>query len=265
MNIDKAGEAFWSNQWKNSPLSPPIDVMLDDINYYPDKRAHLYIKKILSGFDTKGKSLLEIGCGNSAYLPFFAKEYGLNVSGLDYSEHGCEQASQILSREGVKGSIYCADFFSPPAQLLNSFDFVISMGVVEHFSDTAGILKIFSGFLKEDGILITTVPNFSGMRGYLQKKFNRAVYDIHVPLDKGHLKESILKGGLKIIDIRYSTSVAFRVELNDKDPLYKFQRLFVLTLCRIAKLTWLFENFTGSLPEKRFFSSDILSIAKKIN
>jgi cyclopropane fatty-acyl-phospholipid synthase-like methyltransferase len=29
--------------------------------------------------------LLEIGCARSAWLPYFAQEFGIDVSGLDYS------------------------------------------------------------------------------------------------------------------------------------------------------------------------------------
>ena len=45
---------------------------------------------------------------------------------------------QILSIEGVKGDIVCADFFSPPESMIEEFDVVISFGVLEHFEDTEG-------------------------------------------------------------------------------------------------------------------------------
>jgi hypothetical protein len=38
---------------------------------------------------------------------------------------------QILSKEGVRGEIVCADFFSPPGSMLEVFDVVISFGVLE--------------------------------------------------------------------------------------------------------------------------------------
>lgn len=52
---------------------------------------------------------LEIGCARSRWLPYFAKEFGFEVSGIDYSEVGSQQATQILFNEGVQGNIVFAD------------------------------------------------------------------------------------------------------------------------------------------------------------
>jgi len=84
--------------------------------------------------------------------PYFAKEFGFKVYGIDYSEIGCKQAREVLSNTGVEGNVICAIFFSPPENLIDAFDVVVSFGVVEHFEDTAGIAA-FSRFLKPNGIL----------------------------------------------------------------------------------------------------------------
>ena len=42
------------------------------------------------------RRMLEIGCGASAWLVYFAKEFGYRVEGIDYSELGCELARENL-------------------------------------------------------------------------------------------------------------------------------------------------------------------------
>ncbi len=263
---DKAGEEYWSRVWEHSELPEAISPSSRDINKYPYRRIHQYFKEKLSGMETQGKTLLEVGCGNSVWLTYFAKEFGFKVYGIDYSEYGCEQTKAILKRDGVEGEIYCADLFSPPEPLLGCFDFVISLGVAEHFSDTSNTLAGISKFLKPGGILITTVPNLSGLIGFLQKKFNRPVYDIHIPMDKKHLGDALVKAGLKIINIKYLISIGFPLTLEGKNGTiqhYNLKKKIVLMLSRLGKIIWFWESFSGTFPETRLFSMAIFSIAQK--
>ena len=105
--VDKAGEKYWTKVWGNSDLQSPIDVESKLLKDYINRRFHKKFKEIFTGGDVQGKTLLEVGCGNSVWLPYFANQFGLKVSGLDYSEYGCEQSRQILKREKVAGEIIC--------------------------------------------------------------------------------------------------------------------------------------------------------------
>ncbi len=152
---------------------------------------------------TQGEKILEIGCARSIWLPYFAKEFGFEVYGIDYSKVGCQQAKQILENEGVNGEIVCADFFSPPESMLKAFDVVVSFGVLEHFNDSAACMAAFSTFLKPGGLLITNIPNLCGLNGLIQKMINRPVFDIHTPLDKQTLVDIHQMNGLRIISCNY--------------------------------------------------------------
>src|SRR5689334_3068852 len=56
------------------------------------------------------KNLLEVGCGSSGWLPYFAKKYNLEVSGIDYSEIGCKLAEENLKMLDIKyEKIICKD------------------------------------------------------------------------------------------------------------------------------------------------------------
>ena len=55
---------------------------------------------------------LEIGCGGSPYLPWFAGELGLTVAGLDYSARGLELCENGLRKLGVTGRLIQGDSFA---------------------------------------------------------------------------------------------------------------------------------------------------------
>lgn len=95
--------------------------------------------------------MLEVGCGGSRWLPFFAN-HGFRVTGIDYSALGCEQARAILDREHISGDIYERDAFGANSDLVGGFDVVVSFGVVEHFRDTTEPVRAFARYLKTSRI-----------------------------------------------------------------------------------------------------------------
>jgi len=266
-NIDKAGENYWSDLWERTSLPESINIHSKSLNSYPDRILDKIFRKIFQGIDTRGKKLLEIGCGNSVLLPYLAKEFGFEIYGIDYSKKGCKQSELILEREGLKGVIICEDAFNPKKDLLNTFDVVCSFGVAEHFLDTAGTLKSFSNFLKPGAILVTSIPNMKGATGLLHKWLNRPVYEIHVPLDKEDLTNAIIKAELKPILSEYFLAISFAITLDGIDgkriPNFFIKKVFVKFLRYSSKLIWVLENLFGTLPPGRFLSGGVITSAKK--
>lgn len=266
---DKAGADYWTKVWQETPLPPPIDIHRGDINHHVYRSLHRFFTQLFKGTDTKTKSILEIGCGNSVFLSYFHQEFGLDVSGLDYTKLGCAQTQRIFDRDGIPGHIYLADAFAPPAELIGQFDYVISLGVAEHFEDTAKALKAFSQFVKPSGVLITSVPNLAGLTGYLQTKMNKPVMDIHVPMTKEYLDKAVKDAGLQTIMSRYFVSISFAVTLEglhgERIPNYGIKKFVLKSMRYASKLIWITENLLGtSLPEGRLLSAGIISAARKV-
>jgi 2-polyprenyl-3-methyl-5-hydroxy-6-metoxy-1,4-benzoquinol methylase len=136
----------------------------------------------------KYKTLIEVGSGSSSWLPFLAEEYGLNVSGLDYSEIGCRICEENLKILGINfEEIICQDIFKWDSS--KKYDIIISFGVIEHFENPGEILKIMHQHLNEGGLIVTIVPNLLGISGKLTKIFLPEVYNIHKIISKGYLEE----------------------------------------------------------------------------
>ena len=104
-------------------LPAPVDPRDKSLSNYVARTSHELFTRVLP----RGRTvrLLEVGCARSRWLPYFAAEHGYEVTGLDYSTMGCEQARQILAAAGVEGRIVEGDLFSPPEELLEAFDVVI--------------------------------------------------------------------------------------------------------------------------------------------
>ncbi len=201
---DKAGKRYWDEWWSNKEHPPQrFDPFSPRRRDWVNMRFHRYFIRALEGIATEGKSFLEIGCGASFWLPYFAKQFGFEVTGIDYSNVGCAQAEKTLEREGVKGRIVQTDMFAPPEDLEESFDLVFSWGVIEHFEDTVGCLGAVAGFLKPGGLALTVIPNMAGLMGRLQRIVNEAVYLTHVPLDKRRLEEAHRDAGMDVMSCEY--------------------------------------------------------------
>lgn len=200
---DKAGKEHWSQVWSKRSLPKPVDPRARGPRRYVLQAFHRQFVRAFEGRDTKGQRLLEIGCGRSAWLPYLAREFGFQISGLDYTEIGCEQERDILARAGIPGEIVCADLFDPPERFVGAFDAVVSLGVVEHFQDTAGCLRACARYLRPGGRIITEIPNMRGLVGWVAKVTNRPNYDVHVPLDREELVQAHRDAGLDVLWSEY--------------------------------------------------------------
>jgi len=113
MTKDKAGSEYWSGAWESNfslkGFNPESRHWRNHINRQFGKR----FDRLFSEVGSEGKQLLEIGAARSIWLPYFAKQYGLHVTGIDYSEIGCEQAQQILDAENVAAILFWPIFLIP--------------------------------------------------------------------------------------------------------------------------------------------------------
>lgn len=261
--MDKAGKQYWDKAWGTYDIPKEVNPRHGGLPNYVNRRFHEYFCQIFSNTNTQGKNVLEIGCARSVWLPYFAKEFGFNIYGIDYSEIGCQQAMQILSNEEVKGEIVCADFFSPPESMLKAFDVVVSFGVLEHFKDTTACISAFSRFLKPAGLLITNIPNLCGLNGLIQKMINRSIYDIHIPLDKISFVRFHQINGLRIISCDYFLFVnlgVLNIE-NLKGSLFYKGAAQLRSL--INKVAWVCERAIPMLKPNRWSSPYINCVAVK--
>lgn len=268
---EKDGEivekSYWDAAWQETPLPTGLNPRRMGGSNYVNRRFHEQFRKIFSRIDTKGKRLLEIGCARSVWLPYFAKEFGFDVYGIDYSEVGCRQSMEILRNEKVNGKVLCADFFSVSCFKTELFDVVVSFGLVEHFQETASCIAALSSFLKPGGTMITVIPNMVGMIGLIEKGVNRPVYEMHVPIDKERFFQAHTSPGLEISECDYFLSINFGVcnlngiSQNSIGWALKHGLLAVLSYLSLA--VWFVEDRLGPFRSTRFMAPYLICHARK--
>jgi SAM-dependent methyltransferase len=148
---------------------------------------------------SRAGSLIEIGCGASAWLPFFAKEMGYRLAGIDYSPAGIHIVRKNLEVLGIDGHIVEGDLFNETLLPVGTFDVVYSSGFIEHFPQVNPVMRRFSNLLKPGGLMITIVPNLQGLPGFLQRRLDRAIYDQHVIMDAAGLERRHTDAGLTTV------------------------------------------------------------------
>lgn len=252
----KVGSEFWEQLWRDQPLPPVYDPSLPGIRHHLKRTFHRYFSAAFKALPPRS-SLLEAGCGRSQLLPYFAREFGFDVAGIDYATSGCESARLILARENISGTIHEADFFQPPSDLLARFDVVFSYGVVEHFDPPVECLAALARFLKPGGMLVTLVPNMAGFTGSLQKWLNRPVFDIHNPLDRVALARATADAQLQVTDSTYLGSVNFGVcslkGVNKRSLSGVAKQSILVGAMGLTALVWKSEELFGPFtPGERF-------------
>ena len=133
---------------------------------------------LLSRYAPPGSAACEIGCGASTWLPLLAAR-GVKVAGIDYSERGLELSRANLARKGVRAELIHGDVRDPKALPAAQYDLIFSLGFIEHFDDAPIVMRHIAGALRPGGVIVTVVPNFTGIWGRIQRQIDPELYAVH--------------------------------------------------------------------------------------
>ncbi len=159
---NKTDIPHWENAWSR----PPRMRLPSSLNV-----ATRNLQRILKVHVKPGMKFLEIGCAPGKILVWVAKSLRADVSGLDYSERGLGHARRLFQALNVEGDLRCEDLFETTFAP-EYFDMVFSAGVIEHFEDPREIIRRHVLLLKRGGTALITVPNFGGVYGKLQNRWD---------------------------------------------------------------------------------------------
>lgn len=145
--------------------------------------SHSFWNVICPRYLPKGPArILEVGCAPGRKLVKFAKTFGYDPYGIDFSESGVEATKDLFISEGLDPEhVICADFFDE--KLLDKykgyFDVVISLGFVEHFTEVEEVVSRHIQLLREGGVLLISIPNLKGINFVLTYLINRNALKLH--------------------------------------------------------------------------------------
>ncbi|MBK8743876.1 class I SAM-dependent methyltransferase [Propionivibrio sp.] len=156
--------------------------LMDMLSAYDD---YLLWQAVLPRFlprGASGLSVVEIGSAPGDFLVRFARTFGAEVYGVEYTSHGAERNRQVFAAAGYStDQIIEADFFADAFLATNAgrFDIVVSRGFIEHFVDARAVVERHVALLKDGGLLLILIPNLRGIYGTWTRRFNPDQLPLH--------------------------------------------------------------------------------------
>jgi SAM-dependent methyltransferase len=95
---------------------------------------------------------LDVGCGHGIVRQLVERDLGFVIDGCDLNRRALEMAGT------GKGRILLYDIFDRNPALLEAYDLVLLMDVIEHVDDDLGFLSAAIAHLKPGGIVVINVP-----------------------------------------------------------------------------------------------------------
>jgi len=151
---EKGSPSTWDWLWHNQQCNGFLDE-----NTYVGLCEKIKFQSFKELFDqAPGKKSLECGCGLATISTMLASE-GYDVTMLDLSSHALEKVKRNFKKLGLVGEFVQDDINKMPFED-NSFDLVLSFGVLEHFEDVHRPIKEMVRVLRPNGIFFADiVPN----------------------------------------------------------------------------------------------------------
>ncbi len=189
-----------SRRLKNRLLSRGAAVYFRNGNSFLNKLERLCflpVKKRLIPRSPYGGRLLDVGCGNGAYL-LNQREIGWEVYGCELSESGVRAARQH-QLDVFRGTLTEANYLDA------FFDVVRLEQVFEHIADPTLLFGEIRRILKPSGILIIGVPNGNALTFRI---FNRHWGLLGVPFhlfqySSSSLEKVLEKNGFQVEQYRF--------------------------------------------------------------
>jgi len=244
----------WANVWRKTNLKA--------VEFNPRRFQFRELDTLLKRHLPKSSNLtlLEIGCYPGRYMWYFNRFFGYKVSGIEYIQQLCEPIREQLRRCGIDAEIIHADILSYQPLEDHQWDVVVSLGLIEHFSNPEEIIRKHLTLLKTGGYLILVVPNHAGINGKILKTIHPEKYAMHNRISYEDMKDAVEKTGLaQVLQGGYFGRLGFwntglYARLSDINRLlYISGRL----------LLWPIEALGRFVPNSKLLSPNAAIIAKK--
>ncbi len=176
------------------------------------------IQKVLDDYDFV--TVLDIGCGSGEHADVFL-QYGKRITAIDYGK------SVYFSKKANKIDTIVADFNR--YNFNQSFDCVWCSHVLEHQLNVNNFLKKIFSLLKENGVLVITVPPYKSQIVGGHICFWNAGLLLYNLILAGFncVDASILKYGYNITVVVSKKTVCLPIDLSfDKGDVFKLKEFF---------------------------------------
>lgn len=226
MGNELTDKAFWANYWESKKgLAFKVPA-----NY----TFHKLLQKVVA--ENKVSSAIELGGFPGYYAIFLKKYFGLQTTLFDFYVHQKVLKEVLAANDLTENDVLVieGDLFN--YQPKEQYDLVLSCGLIEHFNDTKDVIARHLAFLKPGGILFITLPNFTGVNGWVQRRYDIDNYEKHniSSMDPQALAGYCRDLGLKNIEAYYNGK--FSIWLENRDQQSGFTKAFLKVLWFAGKI-----------------------------
>jgi len=164
-------EGFWEHFWDSLEVPSRINLR----GSIDRSLSRAFLRHVPEG---SGKRLIEIGAAPGRWLVFFHEKLGYAVDGIEYLSTACRKTEENLVECGTVGKIFQQDFFHNDLPK-HSYDVVLSLGFIEHFTDLDPVIAGHIALLNPGGLLIIGVPNLRGLHGVAERLTDPETLAVH--------------------------------------------------------------------------------------
>ena len=125
--------------------------------------------KLINGFKTETKTLLDVGCGTGDFLKT-AKDNNWIVSGIEPNAE-----ARTIANQKTENAVFDIEQLNNFES--NSFDVITLWHVLEHLPDLEHQISTFKKLLKPNGRLVVAVPNYKSFDANYYSQF-WAAFDV---------------------------------------------------------------------------------------
>jgi cyclopropane fatty-acyl-phospholipid synthase-like methyltransferase len=246
--LNYTDQAYWEEYYDSS--SEDAQIIHKVVGKYDD----LWDLAYNSAF-SQPKTLLEIGAFPGRYLAYLSSKYSLEATGLDFNSD-TDKFYRTVKSLNVKNVEYVQkDFFEYYPS--NTFDWVISLGFVEHFENYPQVLDKHAEWCNPGGVIVVFIPNKRYLRalyGNLLDSANQNAHNLNC-MNLETFTQFAQRNSLKIIHLRYRGGFGYKVHA----PLKLWQKPFYAIVRRLSIFfqPWMIKN-----PSK-WWSGSIVAIFQK--
>jgi len=270
ISFSKPCDWFYNNSWRRPEyvkldIGEKFNIVRDAIEFFTEKKPSL----------TK---ILEVGCG-PGHLCLELARSGFRVTGIDVSRRCIEIAKDYaesdpqLTKRDKNGSCltYLAgDFMYDDRLLSESFDVVIFLGSLHHFTTPYNVLSRVTKLLRNLGIVIVDEPTrdrmsvgnavFIHMVRVLLSIHKGFYKDCKIPHSSKMLYEEILK---LFNDMKYETPVGGKTQsVNDNESGFNEMYPALTNYFKEVLFEWRYAFFHELIGGLRFDENKNAELAK---
>jgi ubiquinone/menaquinone biosynthesis C-methylase UbiE len=154
----------------------------------------------------KNSKILEAGCGNGFMTSRIAKELtdGSQVIGIDLCSDSIEHANELKERHALSNAYFSRQDLLRLEFANDTFDQVLCLDVIEHIVDDVAALKEAARVLKNDGIMVISVPT-PQYNTFFGKDFADKIGHLRTGYTHKDFNALFGRAGLKMVDFKYDT------------------------------------------------------------